>query len=103
MHVRSGDLRPMDKCSIAQVLRRYDPAARGKPSAGTEVSSCTSGISDPHVASIAKPVFVAGERLLGVLVITGPASPRTQKRANEVRKALRGEAEALSVALGGVL
>jgi DNA-binding IclR family transcriptional regulator len=102
MHVRPGDLRPMDKSSIAQVLRKYDPTARGKPSAGTEAPIYTSGVTDPHVASIAMPVFGAGERLLGALAITGPASRWTLRRANDVRKALRDEAEALSVALGGV-
>jgi DNA-binding IclR family transcriptional regulator len=102
MHVRPGDLRPMDKSSIAQVLHKFDPA-RGKPSAAIEIPIYSSGVTDPHVASMAMPVFGAGGRLLGALAITGPASRLTRQRADEVRKTLREEAEALSAALGGAL
>jgi DNA-binding IclR family transcriptional regulator len=100
MHVRPGDLRPMDKSSIAQVLEKFDPS-RGKPTSKVEIPIYSSGVTDPHVASMAMPVFGAGGRLLGALAITGPASRLTRKRADEVRKALRDEAEALSAALGG--
>jgi hypothetical protein len=92
----------MDKSSIAQVLEKFDPA-RGKPSSKIDLPIYSSGVTDPHVASMAMPVFGAGGRLLGALAITGPASRLTRKRADEVRKALRDEAEALSAALGGAL
>jgi DNA-binding IclR family transcriptional regulator len=102
MHVRPGDLRPMDRSSIAQVLHKFDPA-HSKASTAIEIPIYSSGVTDPHVASMAMPVFGAGGRLLGALAITGPASRLTRQRADDVRKTLRDEAEALSAALGGAL
>jgi len=91
----------MDKSSIAQVLEKFDPARSKPPKVDLPIYS--SGVTAPHVASMAMPVFGAGGRLLRAIAITGPASRLTRKRADEVRKALRDEAEALSTALGGAL
>lgn len=101
MHVRPGDLRPMDQSAIAQVLRSFDPALAGKtPKPKTPVY--TSGITDPHVASAAMPVFGAGGRLLGALAVSGPVSRLTRERAEEISTLLREAGEALTRALGGV-
>ena len=84
------------------MLQKYD-SSRGKPPATTVIAIYTSGATDPHVASMAMPVFGAGGRLLGALAISGPVSRWTRKRADEVRTTLQEEAEALSTALGGAL
>ncbi len=102
MHVRPGDLRPMDKSAIAQVLARFDPL-QGKPGAAIDLPLYSSGVTDPHVASMAMPVFGAGGRLVGALAVSGPASRLTQQRAEEIRPILRDAGEALTAALGGSL
>ncbi|BBK31553.1 IclR family transcriptional regulator [Stella humosa] len=102
MHVRPGDLRPMDGSSIAQVLRLPDLAATGTSvEAGHPIYS--SGVTDAHVASMAMPVFGAGGRLLGALAVTGPASRLTRDRAGEIAPTLIGAAAVLTKALGGAL
>lgn len=100
MHVRPGDLRPMDQSSIAQVLRAFD-GGKAKVSK-TKVPMYTSGTTDPHVSSIATPVFGGGGRLLGALAITGPASRLTSARANQFAPTLKRAGEALSGELGGL-
>nr|WP_249145424.1 IclR family transcriptional regulator [Bradyrhizobium diazoefficiens] len=102
MHVRPGDIRPMDKSSVAQVLEKYDPA-RASVASKDELPIFSSGVTDPHVASMAMPVFGSGGRLLGALAISGPVSRLTKKAAEKFRKALRDEATVLSASLGGAL
>lgn len=100
MHVRPGDLRPMDNSSIAQVLRRFETASPQKDSNGA-VPIFSTGVTDPHVASMATPVFGAGQRLLGALAITGPASRLTLEKADQVRGELFHLASQLTRSLGG--
>lgn len=99
MHVRPGDLRPMDKSSIAQVLDRFDPA-RG-PARGVKLPLYSHGVTDPHVSSCAAPVFGAGGRLLGALAISGPASRLTRAQVAAVAPVLLDSADKLTHALGG--
>lgn len=100
MHVRPGDLRPMDQSSIAQVLRIFDPA-NAAAAVGIETPIYSSGVTDPHVASMAMPVFGAGGRLLGALAVSGPASRLTKERAAEISAPLREAGERLTDAFGG--
>lgn len=100
MHVRPGDLRPMDGSSIAQVLRRFDVEGREQATFDL-VPIYSNGVTDPHVASMATPVFGAGQRLLGALAITGPASRLTAETAAQVRERLFQLANGLTRALGG--
>jgi len=102
MHVRPGDLRPMDGSSIAQVLRRFDPASISDEDDVAE-PIYSSGVTDPHVASMAMPVFGAGGRLLGALAVTGPASRLTKERGVQIASTLKASAEVLTNALGGAL
>lgn len=102
MHVRPGDLRPMDQSAIAQVLRLFDPSNTAKAQK-TKVPIFSSGVTDPHVASMATPVFGAGGRLLGALAVTGPVSRLTRERAAQISKTLLSAGEALTTALGGAL
>ncbi len=99
MHVRPGDLRPMDASSIAQVLRAFEAGAEsGK---GVTLPIYSSGVTDPHVASMAAPVFGAGQRLLGALAITGPASRLTAGKSAQVAQQLLSLANGLTNSLGG--
>ncbi|MCM2292640.1 IclR family transcriptional regulator [Allorhizobium sp. BGMRC 0089] len=100
MHVRPGDLRPMDGSSIAQVLRRFEVEGRDLATL-EEVPIYSNGVTDPHVASMATPVFGAGQRLLGALAISGPASRLTAETAGEVRERLFQLANGLTRSLGG--
>ena len=89
----------MDKSAIAQVLQRYEagPARAG-------VTSCrlfTSGVTDPHAAALAMPVFGIGEALVGALTISGPVSRLTAARADEVKGMLVEAAHKLTAACGG--
>jgi DNA-binding IclR family transcriptional regulator len=102
MHVRPGDLRPMDKSSIAQVLAHFDPS-QPVPKTPLDVPVYSCGVTDPHVASMAMPVFGAGGRLCGVIAVSGPISRLTKERAEQIRPILRRAGEGLTAALGGTL
>eukprot|EP01037_Dinobryon_pediforme_P012515 gene12515-12603_t len=98
MHVQPGDTRPMDQSAIAQVLRRY---AAAPPGPGDELPLFTSGITDPHAAALAMPIFGIGDTLMGALTISGPVSRLTVARAEEVKSLLLEAAQKLTTACGG--
>lgn len=98
MHVQPGDLRPMDKSAIAQVLRHFD---RGRATAAIDTPLFTSGVTDPHSAALATPVFGPGGALLGALALSGPVTRLTPARAEEIRLELRTAGIDLSTACGG--
>jgi len=104
MNVRPGDMRPMDRSAIAQVLAtfgdRADPQARIESVTTPEPPLYTSGITDPHVASLAMPVFGAGRRLIGALALSGPSSRLSAEQAGLLAPRLREAAERLSAELG---
>jgi len=98
MAVQPGDTRPMDKSAIAQVLRRYESDAVGPDD---ELPLFTSGVTDPHAAALAMPVFGIGEQLVGALAMSGPVSRLTAARAEQVKGALVEAANKLTLACGG--
>lgn len=98
MHVQPGDTRPMDGSAVAQVLRRYEA---GPPGPDAELPLFTSGVTDPHAAALAAPVFGIGQALVGALTISGPVSRLTQQRADEVKGVLLGAADKLTLDCGG--
>jgi DNA-binding IclR family transcriptional regulator len=98
MHVRPGDLRPMDQSSIAQVLDRFDAAHDPAPAVTLPFHS--HGVTDPHVSSCAVPVFGAGGRLVGALAISGPASRLTAGGVAAIAPLLIESAATLTCALG---
>src|SRR4030095_13809189 len=98
MHVQPGDTRPMDKSAIAQVLRKYTSAV---PLPDDELPLFTSGITDPHAAALAMPVFGIGNTLIGALSISGPVSRLTPARADQLKELLVETAQKLTVACGG--
>lgn len=97
MHVQPGDTRPLDGAASAQILRR---CATGVPE-DMALPLFTSGASDPHAASLAMPVFGAGQVLLGALTLSGPASRLTADWAREAGGILLDAAAALTLACGG--
>jgi len=98
MHVQPGDTRPMDKSAIAQVLRRYENEL---PTPGDELPLFTSGVTDPHAAGMAMPVYGVGNILLGALSISGPVSRLTPARAEHYKPFLAETANKLTAACGG--
>ncbi len=68
------------------------------------MTSCrlfTSGVTDPHAAALAMPVFGIGDALVGALTISGPVSRLTAARAEEVKEMLVEAAHKLTAACGG--
>ncbi|GEN01089.1 transcriptional regulator [Methylobacterium radiotolerans] len=102
MNVRPGDMRPMDESAIAQVLRIFGDR-RATESSTAQVPLYSSGITDPHVASIAMPVFGTEQRLIGAIALSGPASRLTAERAETLKPRLREAGERLSSELGAQL
>lgn len=100
MHVRPGDLRPMDKSSIAQVLSLSEIATRDGLS-HVNLPIFSSGVTDPHVASASMPVFGPHRQLVGALALSGPVSRLTQEWLEAVRQPLKEAGERLTRALGG--
>lgn len=99
MHVQPGDTRPLDGSASGQILRLSEA---GLPS-DMPLPLFTSGVTDPHAASLAMPVFGAGQELAGVLLLSGPASRLTAARAGEISGALLDAAAKLTRACGGEL
>jgi DNA-binding IclR family transcriptional regulator len=97
MHVQPGDTRPLDGSASAQILRR---CATGVPD-DMALPLFTSGVTDPHAASLAMPVFGAGQALVGALTISGPVSRLTADWAREVGGILLDAAAKLTLACGG--
>ena len=102
MNVRPGDIRPMDLGAIAQVLATF--SAKTPPSRSrVDLPLFTSGVTDPHVAALAMPVFGAGGKFLGALAISGPLSRLTAEYADTLATHIREAADRLSAELGAQL
>ena len=99
MHVQPGDARPLDGSASGQILRL---SGTGVPDS-MPLPLFTSGVTDPHAASLAMPVFGAGQELMGVLLLSGPVSRLTSDRAREVGGTLLDAAAKLTAACGGKL
>lgn len=98
MNVQPGDLRPMDQSAIAQVLRHF---AAGRTAPPLEVPVFTTGVTDPHAAALATPVFGTGGLLIGALALSGPVTRLTAERAKEFREMLGQWGTDLTIRLGG--
>jgi DNA-binding IclR family transcriptional regulator len=100
LHIRPGDMLPMDESAIAQVLRGFDDRARRHTGYPT-IPIYTAGKRDPHTAGLATPVFSDGSKLVGVLAISGPITRFTAERAKAISDALLSMAAELTKTLDG--
>jgi hypothetical protein len=94
---------PMDNSSVAQVLREYGGRSRVQSGDGLDIPVFTSGVRDPHTASLSMPVFGGNSQLAGVLAVTGPITRLTADRAKLLSPKLHAEGTELTRALGGTL
>lgn len=100
LHVVAGEMRPMDKSAIAQVLRSF---REWPPRLATDLPDLplyTAGATDPYVAAVAMPVFGADSKLVGALALSGPISRLTPERVEAIAPILSKAAWSLSRALG---
>jgi DNA-binding IclR family transcriptional regulator len=100
LHIRPGDLLPLDESAIAQVLRAFDDRAR-RQTASPRVPIYTAGKRDPHTAGLAAPVFSDGTKLVGALAVSGPVTRFTEERAKAISETLLSLAAELTRSLGG--
>ena len=98
MHVQPGDARPLDGSASGQIFRRV---ADGTVPDDMVLPLFTTGVTDPHAASLAMPVLEAGDALAGVLLVSGPVSRLTAERAREIGPMLVDNAASLTRAGGG--
>jgi DNA-binding IclR family transcriptional regulator len=103
LHVRAGDLLPMDESAIARVLRLFTVEALAGEAAATVFPLFTSGAHDPHAAGMAAPVFGAEEAFVGALTLSGPVTRFTREAAMAAGAVLLDAARTLSRALGSRL
>ena len=96
--IRLGDRRPLDKGAAAETFRRFRDAI-GPFRADTLVST-SFGTVNPEMAALAAPVFGPGNRLAGVLTVSGPVSRLTPAHAAGIIPLLVREAANLSTMLG---
>lgn len=101
LHVRQGDLLPMDDSAIAQVLRIFTTVPLSPEAAALDFPLYTGGVSDPHVAGMAAPVFGPEEQFAGALTLAGPLTRLTPEAARHAAPLLRDAAAALTRSLGG--
>ncbi|MGD9427162.1 IclR family transcriptional regulator [Pantoea sp. NSTU24] len=95
-----GTSLPLDNSAIGQVLR-YWGQNEALFDTVPELPLFTSGIRDPHIASLSLPVFGEGDRLLAALALTGPASRLTaSKRESGLGQLMREAACRLSLKSG---
>ena len=96
LHIQPGEIRPMDEAAGAQALRAtYEQIlVRKEP-------FYSMGVTDPHAASMALPIFGVNNEMMGALVVSGPASRFTLERAKSVSQFLYKVADELIHQLGG--
>lgn len=101
LHIRPGDMLPMDESSIAQVLRRFESGPPASSGGNFPIPLYTAGKRDPHISGLSTPVFGAGNTLVGALAISGPITRFTADKAKAIAADLIREACELTRTLGG--
>jgi DNA-binding IclR family transcriptional regulator len=101
MRIQPGDVSPMDGSAVAQVLRRYE-AGPPRDGVGDGVVLYTSGVSDPHIAALATPVFGVGPALIGAIAIAGPTTRLTPERAQLLKELLADSGTELTQLCSGI-
>jgi len=101
LHVREGDMLPMDRSGIAQVLWTFSSVPLPASAATIHLPVYTAGANDPHTAGMAMPVFGPGETFAGALTLTGPITRLTREAAASYADTLWNAAMELTRSLGG--
>lgn len=96
IHIQPGEIRPMDEAAGAQALRSTYEQMRVRKEPFYSV-----GMTDPHAASMALPIFGVNNQMMGALVVSGPASRFTAERARSVNQFMSKVADELVQQLGG--
>lgn len=102
-HVRIGALIPLaDKGAAGRIILAFS-GARGESyeEIRRKGYAITSGEREPGVASVAAPVFGPNWRLLGSIVVSGPASRLSRAKLTRHAELVVRAANGLSYALGG--
>jgi DNA-binding IclR family transcriptional regulator len=98
--LRSGDLLPVDRGAPGKVLRAFRDAPRG--TADLPLVHASFGERDPACASIALPVFHAGNTLAGALSLSGPRERFSADALERMTGPLCKAAADATRALGGL-
>lgn len=98
--LRSGDLLPIDRGGPGKVLRAFRNAPQG--TADVPLIHTSFGERDPACASMALPVFGAGNTLVGALSLSGPRERFSTEALEKMSGPLRDAAAQATRALGGV-
>ena len=101
LHVREGDVLPMDSSATAQVLRIFGTEPIPAYARTIKLPIYTAGITDQHTSSLATPVFGVDGKLMGALTISGPIVRLTAKRATAIMGLVNAAGADLTRALGG--
>lgn len=96
--IRLGDRRPLDKGAAAETFRLFRNATG--PFRGDTLVSTSFGSVNPEMGALAAPVFGPGDRLVGVVTVSGPVSRLTPAHAASIIPILVREARGLSLMLG---
>jgi DNA-binding IclR family transcriptional regulator len=101
LHVREGDMLPLDASATSQILRIFGSKPLPGYASTIELPIYTAGAVDPHTASLSTPVFGTDADLLGALTVSGPTVRLTAERAEGMKTPLNAAASELTRALGG--
>jgi len=102
-HIRPGDVLPLGQSATSRLLRAFADPSEEDASQIQKLPLYSSGKQDPHTSSLAMPIFGTGQKLIGVLTLSGPVTRLTEERAAMLMKPMREAGAKLSRVLGGSL
>ena len=104
IHVREGEVFPLDVGAAGRVILALDGAKPGKiyEEVRKQGYAVTSKERDPESAAIAYPVFSRGTQLLGAVSLVVPLYRFSDDSVDRLLPIVRKHAEALTVDLGGI-
>lgn len=98
IHLRVGDILPLDSGAGGKVLLAFDPSRRKTPPAAI---IATFGHREPDIAALGAPVFGMNGLLVGSLTLSGPVLRFTDEALPAMSKSLLTAAIELTRRLGG--
>ena len=101
-HVKVGDMLSLDRGAGGKVLLAFDRPRHGqRASPPQSMVIVTLRERDSEAAGMAAPVFGAGDKLLGALSLSGPATRFGKASLPGLARALLGSATELTTRFGG--